>query len=352
MKQKKIYILHKNGANNHYLGLAHLCKTQNIDLKYREFSVASKLLKSITKANRKLFIKQMTNAFFLVHLLLSKNKKIILGIAPYDSKLSRLLWVLNRHQVFYHTSWTCWDKSFQPKKLKKNAHSVLKVWEKFIENKCKHIFTVTNHTKNEILNNYNLDSNKISVVYHSISNEFLKTTIHKKDNQKSFIYVGRITPEKGIEEMINFFSNNPDLSLTIIGNGKLKNQVLDKSTRKKNIEYIEYVSNRTLLASYIEKKTFLILNSHKTKKWEELFGMVLIEAMSQGTIPISTNHSGPNEIIDENLGFLYKEGDLGKKIKEIIKNQPPLAAMSENCINFSKQFTILENAKRWKKILS
>ncbi|SHI78105.1 Glycosyltransferase involved in cell wall bisynthesis [Mesonia phycicola] len=350
--KESYYILHKNGANSHYSALDYLLKENNINLVYREFSIVGNFFKSIKRLDFKLFIKQLKNLFFLFQLIISSNKKVVLGIAPYDAKLKRLLWVLSNHQVFYHTSWTCWDKTFQPKKLKKNADSVLKIWENFLEDKCQHIFAVTKHTKNEILNNYNVNSNKVSVVYHSISNEFLKTTITKRYNKKSFIYVGRLTPEKGIEEMLNFFSKNTDLPLTIIGNGKLKNEVIENSKQHKNIKYIEYVSNRALLASYFQENTFLILNSKKTRKWEELFGMVLIEAMSQGTIPISTNHSGPNEIIHKDLGFLYKEGELEEKIKEIIKNTHPLAAMSENCIDFSKQFTILENAKRWKKILN
>lgn len=41
MKKTEIYISHKNGADSHYIGLQSLLDSKNIQLKYREFSIAS-----------------------------------------------------------------------------------------------------------------------------------------------------------------------------------------------------------------------------------------------------------------------------------------------------------------------
>jgi hypothetical protein len=85
--QNKVYIFHKNGANSHYLALNHLLVKKGMILEYREFSIISKVIKAILTLNAKLFKKQLINFCFIINLVLTKNKKIVLGIAPFDSKL-------------------------------------------------------------------------------------------------------------------------------------------------------------------------------------------------------------------------------------------------------------------------
>src|SRR5690554_7816482 len=104
MKTKTIYVLHKNGAPSHYTGLDYRLKTHILTPKYRAFSVFSKVFKSIFKLRGKEIIKQLINFSFLIGLLFSTNKKIVLGIAPFDYKLSFLLFLLKNHKVYYHSS--------------------------------------------------------------------------------------------------------------------------------------------------------------------------------------------------------------------------------------------------------
>ena len=100
--QHIVYIFHKNGANSHYLALNHLLDKKGMVLEYREFSIISKVIKAILTLNGKLFKKQVINFCFIINLILTKNKKIVLGIAPFDSKLKSLLRILQNHKVFYH----------------------------------------------------------------------------------------------------------------------------------------------------------------------------------------------------------------------------------------------------------
>lgn len=319
MQQKTIYVLHKNGAKSHYIALEHLLNTHHIILKHREFSVFSKLFKGIFSLNFLLIKKQLINLSFLCNLLFSKNKKIVLGIAPFDSKLNRLTKILKNHQVFYHTSWTYWDKTFHPKN-KNNTPKIFEQWRQFLEEDVKHIFTVTNQSKQQLLKNYKIPENKINTVYHSLDNSFLKKTKNNRTNN-SFIYLGRLVPQKGIEEILSYFSNNPNHTITIVGKGKLEKIVSDFATKYKNITYIGHTNNKSELAELMSKHEYCLLNSIKTKKWEELFGLVIIESMAQGLIPISTNHSGPKEIITEDIGFLFEEQKLNDTLNTITSQE-------------------------------
>jgi glycosyltransferase involved in cell wall biosynthesis len=349
MKHKTIYILHKNGAPSHYYGLAHLAKAKGFEVKYREFSLLSKFYKGIVKGNFVLVGKQLTNAGFLLGLLITSHKKIVLGIAPFDSKLGKLLPFLKNHQVYYHTSWTCWDKSFHPK-TKKNTPKVFQTWKDFLEKKCIHIFSVTEKSKQSILENYSILEAKISVVYHSIHTAY-ERNIPQERIPSSLIYVGRLDKGKGIEELLTFASNNPEAIFTIVGDGKLEGLVKEYSKNFKNIRFEGYISDKNELKKLFGRHEFLVLNAKKTKTWEELFGLIIIEAMSQGTLPITTNHSGPKEIINPDFGFLFDEGEITTTLAKIVEENAFSDVKSENAIRASKKYTTAAISKKWRPIL-
>jgi len=71
----------------------------------------------------------------------------------------------------------------------------------------------------------------------------------------------------------------------------------------------------------------LILPSRKFKNWEELFGIVIIEAMATGIPVIASNCIGPKEIIENGKdGILFKKEDFNGLINSImlLKNNEKL----------------------------
>lgn len=351
MENKIIYVLHKSGANNHYLGLVELCKEYGYEVRFREFSIESKMFKSLMKFNFKLFQKQLINARFLRSLSKNKGWKIVLGIAPYDYKLPGLLKKLEHHQVYYHTSLTNWDGSYIPN-TKHLTPNLVQKWKEFIEETSQHIFAVSEKTKSELEKVYQISSNKISVVYHSLNTKHFN---HSKSNQNfnsdlEFIYAGRLISNKGLEELLKFFANNPNKKLKIAGKGKLKNLVEEYSKKYQNIIYLGQISNPDELATHFGKSHYLILNSKKSGKWEELFGMVIIEAMACGTIPIATTHTGPKEIIENKAsGFLVNENEMSDFLANLSPNSYS-EEMRQNAIEASKKYQIENIAQNWKAI--
>ncbi len=350
MSAKTVYILHKTGADSHYVALHHLLKQHNHTLEYREFSVFSKIFKSLVKFNFKLFKKQLINMAFLTGLLFSKNKKIVLGIAPFDSKLIGLLKILKHHKVYYHTSWTYWDKTFHPK-TKNNSPKVLNTWRNFLEDKAKHIFSVTQKSKQQLLENYAINEEKINVVYHALNPEFSeRLAISKKEN--SFIYYGRLVPQKGIEEILIFFDKHKEATLTLIGDGEQRNLAEKYAASHPNITHTAHISDKKKLITILAGHQYLLLNSKKTSKWEELFGLVIIESMSQGVVPVSSSHSGPKEIISENTGYLFEEGEMEATLKNILDKSNSDEEKAAQCIKTSRRFLPEHIAERWQAILN
>lgn len=349
--KKTVYVFHKSGANSHYRALAYLLKNEGYVIKYREFSILNRIFKSIFKFDGKLFKKQLVNISFIIQLLFTKNKRVVIGIAPYDYKLVFIRFWLKNHKVYYHTSWTIWDGSVYPKK-KFVTKRVMRVWKNFIENDIQHIFAVSNRTKSQLIENYTLSESKINVVFHSFDEHIFKYNSTSKTKKLSFLYVGRLVSEKGVLDLLEFFSENPQLTFKILGGGDLKEKVLEFSREYKNILYMGYTFDKKELVSIYNSCDYILLNSYKTKYWEELFGMVIIEGMACGMIPIATNHVGPSEVItDKKDGYLIEEGKI-KEFLETIKANSIDETIKMNAIQTAKKYSISSISSRWKEVIS
>lgn len=343
----KLYILHQNGANSHYRSLKFLCDKMDIDCYYREASVLSLSVKAIIKGNVNLFLKQIVNICFFITLLFTKNKKILLALAPYDKRIIFVYPFIKRHKVYYHTSWPYWDDSFQPY----NTSNIVKsIWKTFLENKVLHIFSVTVTAKNSLLENYSILPSSVSVVYHSFSSaNFFRTKNYEK--QFDYIYVGRLEEQKGISKLVNYFQENQDKSIIFLGKGPLENHIKENSKVHDNIHFDGFIREKKILADYFSKSKYILLPSIKVKDWEELFGMVIIEAMACGCVPVVTNHVGPREIVNDGFGFIFSEDIYFQNIPFHHNDDNLYYKLSRNCIEESKKYSVENISKRWEPII-
>ena len=112
----------------------------------------------------------------------------------------------------------------------------------------------------------------------TIKPNFCFTNAKAKNNTANYyIYVGRLSPEKGLQIILDAFSKT-DLSLKIIGSGPLEEEVKFQAEKHNNIEFLG-MRDRGEVYSLISNATALIFSSI----WYETFGMVIIEAFSCGT---------------------------------------------------------------------
>lgn len=349
MRSKKIYTLHEYGAPAHFYGLEYLANSLGGVLKHRELNLYTQIGSSIKRLNSYKFYKCLINIFFLISLLFTTNKKIVVGIAPYNNNLRYLKFLFKNHQIYYFTSYTCWDQS-RMVHSKYFSDSLLAVWKDFLNNQVVHIFAVSVLTKNELIDNKFSIPEKITVVNHSFNIKIEPSAIDVKT--LNFITVGQLSYRKGIPDLLKIFKDLPNCNLTIVGDGQLREEVEEASKSYSNIYYKGFVNGLDNLIPIYKENSFLILNSHKSEKWEELFGLVLIEGMACGLIPITTDHPGPKEIIVPYLnGIICKEGGIIDGIKYVLSmDSLEFIAMKRNAIIKAQEYHSAEISKRWKTI--
>lgn len=314
-KIKEIFVLHEYGSPTHYNGLSALCKANNINLCFREFRFFHLIGSGILHGKIHVILKQPLNAYFLLNLLFTKNKTIVLGMHPYDKRLPILRLILRKHNIYYHTSFTAWSPH-EMKKYAKTSNKKINRIKNFIQNDVIHSFAVTQKSKDSLCSFCGVDKSKVSVVYHSFN---LKLQMGKIPEQDTFIYVGRMDKQKGVVEMCEYFRNNTNLKLTLIGMGDCDNYIHRIVKECNNIRFLGYIAGLNKISMYYQQNAFFLLNSQRTSEWEELFGQVIVESMACGCVPICVNHSGPKEIITSGVnGFIFEEGKLVSCINNVI----------------------------------
>lgn len=348
MGKNVIYVLHEYGANSHYNALVVLAKQKNYEVKFYEFSLYT-LLKCTLKGKYRIS-KWIANIFFLLRISFIKPTKIVIGIAPFNPMLKVMMFLLKKHEVYYHTSYTHWDGKMAAYPVQSEIN--LERWKYFTTKYVKHIFAVSQKTKDEIVSNGYATPDKISIVNHSYNIPIYASHHHFKDN--TFIFVGRLEGIKGIDEILTIFSKKPYANLTIIGSGSKEDIVKEYVKTYKNITYKGYVKGLKNLIPLYSKASFLIMNSHKTNSWEELFGIAIIEGMACGCVPIATDHPGPKEIITSDInGIICKEGEIEKGIEKAIAmsndNYQKMRILSIQC---GQNYSSKKMAQRWQNIFT
>ncbi|MCK7589531.1 glycosyltransferase [Subsaxibacter sp. CAU 1640] len=122
-----------------------------------------------------------------------------------------------------------------------------------------------------------------------------------QDRQGHFIYIGRLSEEKGIRILLETFKAL-DEQLHIAGDGPLKGEVELVSKQHPNIRYLGILPKDDV-RDQIAQSTALIFPSI----WLETFGLTIIEAFSAKTIVLASNLGGPSTMIANGVnGFLFE----------------------------------------------
>jgi glycosyltransferase involved in cell wall biosynthesis len=161
-----------------------------------------------------------------------------------------------------------------------------------------------------------------------------------------YFYVGRLTQDKGVKELLVAASKLPEKEFKIAGSGPLKEMVSDFAQRYKNIEYLGYITEDEKI-SLLKNAKLLIAPSRA-----ETFGVVFLEAMASGTPAIGSFETREIGILqDDYNGWFVNYGEpegLIKKIREL--DGKDLRPYSENARKSSMGYSIQSTADRLEAI--
>lgn len=300
----KLRIIHETNPRKYFPAIYELAKDGSIELVgEHRYSVFKEWVRSWLRDKTGL-VQRSKNALgdFLLRFKLPfiKGETIIIGFAPWDWRILLYRVLAKRNKILYQTSWHDWRINNTPRQpkpffLKKKLQ---KVWHDFVKHPNVKVIAVTPVVAETVLNETGV---KAQVIPHAVPNEFFEAGAAKKENnsqQLKLLYVGEISEKKGIKVLVNILNelNCDKISLTVVGNGPLVKLV---ESSPNNVTYLGPIYDRAKLAKVMSEHDVLMLLSQKTPTWEELFGIVIVEAIAAGCAVIASDHIGPRGILEQ-----------------------------------------------------
>lgn len=155
--------------------------------------------------------------------------------------------------------------------------------------------------------------------------------------EKYFLFLGRLSEEKGIVTLMNAMKKNPDCQLKIVGAGPLDNELNSYKIEHHldNVEFLGFKSGQELVE--LKRNAYFVI---VPSEWYENNPMAIIESYAEGVPAIGARIGGIPEIIEEGkTGYIFSpknEIELAELIKQAANlTDEQYLEMSNNAIQFA-----------------
>ena len=221
--------------------------------------------------------------------------------------------------------------------------------------KCfyKNFIAVSKSTKNELVHNYNISKNSISIIQNGVNP--CNNVSKNKNSEPTILWIGRVKKYKRVEHILKAYKivkkTLPTARLLIVGDGDylpfLKN--FSQNIGLHDVTFTGRVSeeekNNLLGSSWVVVSTSVV----------EGWGLTISEAASCFTPAIAYDVCGLRDSIKNGeTGILVEDGNIKKLTSTLIKvlgNKKIRARMSKNAFNFTKRMSWDESAEKFLKVL-
>jgi len=291
------------------------------------------------------------NVFKMIYILLKVNPEVIyLKEEPYS--INAFQWVFLA-KIFSKNAKIVIESD---ENLPINHPKLFLLIEKYVLNKIDCLACVP--TKGEELYRSKNFKKKILKTFYFYNEELFKPIakniaikelkLSLSGNPIIFGYAGRITEEKGIEDLLNaflmLFKENQNTMLLIAGKGETSYENKLKSFVKENNINVCFMGSLPLekLVFFYNALDAFILPSHSTSWWIEQFGRVIIESMACGT-PVIGSSSGEIPIVINNNELIFEEkntSQLFEIMKKFAEGKIKKEKISESVLKEAYKYSI------------
>lgn len=174
--------------------------------------------------------------------------------------------------------------------------------KKYYENYIDCLIAPSEFVKNKFIE-FGWKAEKIVVLPHFISDRIqVLGSASVAPKEKNFVYVGRLSAEKGVDRLIDFWvQNRISYPLNIYGDGPLFNKIKKQAMKNSSI-FVHGQVDREKVFEKLSDATAVIIPS----ACYETFGLVAIESWARGVPVVASNLGGLEELIKKSgAGVLF-----------------------------------------------
>ena len=272
---------------------------------------------------------------------------IVFGMEPFDVKVIFPLFLkLLGKNIVEWTSWPYWQGNFQPRSGFPGSRILWKLFLKDLK-----VIGVTPAVV-ESVKKFQPTTRAVRIP-HSVDLEKFFPQKDKQSKRPKIVTITQLYPEKGISQIIELARRIPEADFEIISRGgTAEKEVRAAEKELKNFKWVDDQGRE----KKIREADIFILASYRIKRWEELFGMAIIEAMASGLPVVVTDQIGPRDIVeDEKTGFIVPQKDVNameRRIRELLANGEMRSEMGRaGRETAEKRYNIENLSKDWLKVL-
>lgn len=173
-------------------------------------------------------------------------------------------------------------------------------------------------------------------------------------NDKIFLAVGRLTPQKNISALLEAWSiiqnECRDWKVVVVGKGELEEE-LKEQAKKLALERFIFAGHTNCVENYYKNASCFVLPSEY-----EGFPMVILEAQSFALPVIAFDcKTGPRDLVKNDVnGYLVEDGNvqqLAEKMLIFAKDEKKACNMSRNAVKDVQQYNLESIAKKWCELI-
>ena len=355
-----VVVIHETNGAKYFEALLFLHQTGRIrSLQFFESSVLWKFAHSIRR-ERKSVPAALRQSFRNLRLRLSfwamRNRVILIGVAPWDYRLLLYSPLRFSNHLIYHTSWPQWDGSV-PRRYGPLTNWVRGAWIRLLREDRVAVAAATGlsgESAGAAIDSGQTVAKPISVICHVVSDVFFE---HRTEHATPLrlLFLGELSEKKGLPDLqrvMDLLSDKP-ITLDIVGDGPLRDMA-GAMAKRPGCHWHGHVRDRKVLAGIVASCQILVSPAVRTGRWEELFGISIVEAMASGLPCIASDHIGPRSIITSGVdGILLPErapGAVAEAIERMLDDPAAWTAMSAQAALTARRYSLQETADRWERL--
>jgi glycogen(starch) synthase len=177
------------------------------------------------------------------------------------------------------------------------------------------IITVSNFTRDIIINKHGVNPDKVEVIHNGC--DTFEPPRHepalaglKADGKKIVLYLGRITIQKGVDHFVNaarkVIDADPNVVFVIAGWGDMSNQIIEQVGRLGLSKHVIFAG---ALWEEERDRMYQSVDLVVMPSVSEPFGLVPLEALQHGTASLVTHQSGVAEVTTHVLKVDFWDAD-------------------------------------------
>lgn len=189
-----------------------------------------------------------------------------------------------------------------------------------------HIITVSNFTKQKLLQHYGVPEEKITVVHNAVEfndNQFKNTEL--KTNDKIILFLGRLTLQKGPEYFLQaakkVLEKDNKIKFVVAGSGDKEHEMINMVAEMgitKNVLFTGFLKGADI------DRAYQMANAYVMPSISEPFGITPLEAMRNGTPTIISKQSGVSEVINNTFKVDFWDINKMANLMYALVNYTPL----------------------------